>query len=593
MVATKLQNFGAMIPAVDDRLLPQNNAALSQNCWVYKGSLEAFPNMTPVHTLSSTNIGAFRIPIQNYGKDNIPDSYWLEFQTKNFDVISSPVVGDSYERFYWAGDTFSPMYNTKARIAASQSEYILGIPSPSVAPSVVVTGGTGPTETRAYVYTWVSTYGEEGPPSEPVLQTGNSDGTWDVTLTAPTVGDTTSRSLDYVRIYRTITGTSGSTTYYLVVEQAIGTTTYADSIGTTTVAGNSILESTFYTAPPNDIQGITAMPNGIVAGFRENEVWFSEPYKPHAWPTQYTVAVDGEIVGLGVMGQTLVVCTRISPYTISGVNPASMAVSNISTVEPCLSRGSIVSTPRGVVYASQNGLIAVTPGQTNNVTNNLMTKDIWLDVQNYIDPQKIQAATLGDAYYCWGSLGTGCFEDTCFENTAFVLDDFTGAYLGAAIDINDPRIGYMKLTDTTATENCWRDEWTGEILVVRGGDVYWLDLDPDRSRGTYLWKSKVLETPNKRNFAAMRIYFETYSDSPELNPTPNADLVQTLAADQYGLARVYADGVLKFTRELRTSGEMMRLPSGFKGTFWQVEIEARVKVNSIEIATTALELGSV
>lgn len=594
MVAVKLQNLGAMIPAVDERLLPQTNAALAENTWLYKGSIEAFPIMTPVHTMASNAmVRAFRIPIQNYGKDNIPDSYWVEFETKNVDLVSSPTVGDTFERFYWAGDTFSPKYNTKARIAAGSSEYLLGVPAVSTAPSGSVTGGTGPTETRAYVATWVTSFGEEGPPSDPVIITGNSDGSWDLTLTPAAGAEVTDRDLTHVRIYRTITGTTGSTTYYFVTEQPIATTAYSDTTPTTTVAANEIMESLYYDPPPTDLQGIAAMPNGILAGFRENEVWFCEPYKPHAWPSIYTVAVDGEIVGLGVMGQTLVVCTRISPYTISGINPANMAVSKIATVEPCLSRGSIVSTPQGVVYASQNGLIAVAPGMTRNVTSKLITKDIWLDVQNYIDPTKIRAATLGDAYYAWGSLGLGCFEETAFDNDSFVLSDFTASFLGAMIDISDARIGYTKLTNPVATDNCWQDEWTGEIFVARDGVVYWLDLDPDRSRGTFKWRSKMLETPNMRNFASMRIYFDTYRDSPELNPTPNAALVQTLAADQWGLVRLYGDGVLRWTREIRSSGEVMRLPSGYKATFWQVEIEARVKINSIELATTSLGHASV
>jgi len=594
MVAVKLQNFGAMIPAVDDRLLPQSNAALAENAWVYKGSIEAFPIMRQVYDTGSTaNLRTFRVPVQNFGKDNIPDSYWVSFETKNVDFISSPTVGDTFERFYWAGDTFSPQYNTKARIANGDPSYLLGIPGPSVAPTVVVAGGSGPTETRAYVYTWVSAYGEEGPPSLPVVESGNSDGTWTVTITPPAGTEPTNRNITAVRIYRTITGTTGSTTYYFVTEQPIATTDYADSTATTTVSGGNILESLYYQPPPTDLRGMTAMPNGIIAGFRENEVWFCEPYKPHAWPSTYTVAVDGEIVGLGTMGQTLVVCTRISPYTISGVNPATMSVSKIATIEPCLSRGSIVSTPQGVVYASQNGLIAVAPGVTRNMTSKLMTKDIWLDVQRFIDPSKIQGATLGDAYYCWGAMGVGCFEDTAFDNDSFVLDDFTASFLGAMIDINDARIGYTKLVSDVVTDNCWVDEWTGEILVMRDGVVYWLDLDPDNPRGTYKWRSKVLETPNQRNFSSMRIYFETYPNSPELNPVPNAALEQELADDQYGLVRLYGDGVLRWTREIRESGEMMRLPSGYKATFWQVEIEARVKINSIEVSTTALGLGNV
>lgn len=90
----------------------------------------------------------------------------------------------------------------------------------------------------------------------------------------------------------------------------------------------------------------------------------------------------------------------------------------------------------------------------------------------------------------------------------------------------------------------------------------------------------------------MRVYFQELFDTPELDGTPTVGLVQELQSDQWGLARVYADGVLRFTRELRKSGEIFRLPSGFKATFWQVEIEARVQLKSVEIATYPKELGS-
>ena len=46
-------------------------------------------------------------------------------------------------------------------------------------------------------------------------------------------------------------------------------------------------------------------------------------------------------------------------------------------------------------------------------------------------------------------------------------------------------------------------------------------------------------------------------------------------------------------RELRTSGEIFRIPTGFKATFWEVEVEARVKIYSVELATTAKELADV
>jgi hypothetical protein len=592
MVAIRLQSFGAMLPAVDRNLLPQNNAELSRNTWIYSGAIEGMPEPVSVHTLvNSAAKRVFRIPVVNFGKDNIPDSEWLEFLDADTNIILSPVANDSFERVYWCSPSEVPKYNTTARILDGDPAYLLGVPAPVTAPGGSVAGGAAPVETRAYVYTWVSAYGEEGPPSPPFTLTGNASGTWNMTFTAPGAL-ATDRNLTNTRIYRTITGSSGSTTYYLVAEIAIATLAYADTVPTTTVAASTLLQSLFW-SPPTDMDGMVSMPNGMIAGFKGNEVYFCEPYRPHAWPSIYNLSVEGDIVGLGVVGQSLVVCTTRTPYVISGVSPAAMSQSKIASLEPCLSRGSIVSTPGGVLYASQNGLVLVVPGQTRVVTQNIITKDLWLDPQNYLNANRLRATLLGSTYYCWGVIGDGAFEETAFDDDAFLFEDFTGAYLGAIVDFNDERIGYTQLLIAEPHANCWSDEWTGEIMTIRDGQVFWLDLARARPRQPFLWRSKVFDAPNQRNFGAMRTYFELWPDTPTLNPVPNASQSQTLAADQYGLVRVYCDGVLRFTRELRSSGEIMKLPSGFKATYWQIEIEARVRIKSVEIATTAKELISV
>jgi hypothetical protein len=92
---------------------------------------------------------------------------------------------------------------------------------------------------------------------------------------------------------------------------------------------------------------------------------------------------------------------------------------------------------------------------------------------------------------------------------------------------------------------------------------------------------------------AIRVYFDVPDTAPSLNPVPNASLVQTLAADQWGLVRLYGDGNLIWTRELRTSGEMMRLPSGLRYTYAQFEFESILRIKSFQFASSAKELRTV
>lgn len=704
-----------MIPALDPRLLPENNAAQTENVWLHSGAVGGAHTPVEVTTLAVGTRKAFRIPKEYYDKEHIPDSYWVEFDNPDTDIIRSPVISDQFDRFYWCSSTVGPRYNTKARMIAGNTggnaPFKLGIPAPSAAPrisrisgryylaadkfSLSVKAGTvklyhtenygldrqsfydgivdlsnpgnygattayrvlggvttnadnsgifesdipqnqidvygsdavmqykttssgqritisdageitigvpsqpvnepeyvgiGVLETRAYVYTWVSAYGEEGPPSPPTLATGYSGDPWVVRLTAPTSGDTTDRNLSKVRIYRTVTGVSGSTTYFFVTEMDIGTLTYEDTTSDLDVTANAILESTFWSAPPTDLAGLVSMANGIVAGFRDKEVWFSEPYRPHAWPASYAVAVDTPVVGMGVVGQTLIVLTNTAPYAITGINPSVMSISRLKQVEPCLSRGSIVSTTMGVAYVSPNGLALATPGDVRILTHKIVTKDKWLDL---IRGRTFRACSVNNSYYGWGAVVSGCFEPTAFETPgAFLSTDFTGAYSGANIDVEDPRIAFNLMNSELPTYNAYIDIWTGEVLLIRDQKVYWYDISDTRARESFIWKSKIFEMPNQRNLEAMRIYYTTFASTPTQNPVPVVS-PSTLAADMHGIVKVYADDRLVFSREMRSSGEFMRLPSGFKATYWQVEINARVAIQSIEMATAAKELLNV
>jgi hypothetical protein len=471
-------------------------------------------------------------------------------------------------------------------------EWLLGVPAPTVAPSINVTGGAAPTVTRSYVYTWVTAYGEEGPPSPPVTHTGNQSGSWDITLTAADANDLgVNRYLTKVRIYRTITSVSGVATYFLVAEQNINNTTYSDTRSDNDVSAESQLQSTNWSGPPSDLEGWAVMPNGIIAGWRKNELWFCEPYRPHAWPAAYTLVVEYPIVGLGVINQTLVVCTTGFPMTAVGVHPSVISTSKLSTFEPCTSRGSILSTPEGVYYSSYNGIVRVVPGRAENITKNLVTKDEW---QNTFNVTTLVGARLGTALYYFGTASLGVFNKDAFEETAFEQEDLTSAFRGVLLDPTNERVAFNLLESEDATVAVMNDAWTGDVFIIRDNVVYWIDdIDPTPEITPYLWRSKIFQLDKKTNFGAMKVYFEVPPATPALNPVPNTNLVQELAADQYGLVRIYADGVLRHTRELRTSGELWRLPTGFKADYWQFEVEGRVKVLSIQVAESPKELRRV
>lgn len=592
MVAVRINAFGGTVPATDDRLLPDTAATISRNAWLYSGALAGLVSPKFIRNMANTGYGkAYRIPNSYYDAIHIDDSTWMEFPNIDTDVLRSPVVGDTFDRYYWASPADVPRVNSLARIIAGNPAYKLGVIQPTSTPIIAsISGGVSPTtETRAYVVTWVSAFGEEGPPSAPVVGTGKVDATW--TITMPTAGapDIAAYNLSKARVYRTVTSGSNAS-YFFVAEMVIATASYPDSALSAVVSANEILASAGWYPPPTDLQGFVTMPNGMIAGWRNNELWFCEPYRPHAWPSAYTNVVEYPIVGLGVINQTLVVCTAGYPMVATGINPASITLSKLASFEPCMSRGSIISAPEGVYYASPNGLVLVANGIANLVTEGLVMKDEWNVLAQV---STLRATRLANAYYAFGSTRPGFMQLDTFQNTMIQLDDFAGSYQGVLIDPSNQRVAFNTLSTDVSTVNVFNDPWSGETLLIRDDKLYRIDLaDTTSARDVMLWRSKIFQPADKKNFQAMRIYFDT----PAWAPTQVARVTtepQTLGANQYGLVRVYADGRLVMTREIRTSGELMRLPSGFKADYWQVELEHRVVITSFQMATSVKELMKV
>jgi hypothetical protein len=92
----------------------------------------------------------------------------------------------------------------------------------------------------------------------------------------------------------------------------------------------------------------------------------------------------------------------------------------------------------------------------------------------------------------------------------------------------------------------------------------------------FLWRSKVFQPTDKKNFQAMKIFFD-----------------QSLVANDYGTIRAYANGQQVFERLITMSGQLIRLPDGFRADFWQIEIESSTPIYSIEVATSSKELRGV
>lgn len=574
MALIAIKAFGGMVPAVDDRLLPDQNAALAQNTWVYDGKLTGMRAPLLVRSsLNSSTRMVHRVPRRLGDATNIADSYWVEFDNPNTKIVHGAVNNANDPLYYWANGTAPPRYNSRSRIAVATTDLVLGIPSPSVAPTIGVAGGVSATmETRAYVYTHVSAFGEEGPPSEPsIVTTGRVDDTWTVTVAA--VGsDATDRNLTLTRIYRTITSDQGIATYFFVTELPIATLVYADTQSSAVVVLNEQLTSHEYDPPPTNLVGFVNMPNGMIIGWEENRLWFCEPYRPHAWPSSYQISTEFNIVGVGVYGQTAVIATTGVPYMCSGVHPSSMSLVRLSGLpEPCVSAGSVVSAQEGVYYASQSGLVLIGPNTQSVATYKIISKTRW---QELLVLANVSAAMLQKAYIAYAGASLGAFEATAFETTAFDVVYVSATLGGVMIDVEDPRVAVSTLLQSTPTYNIFKDSWSDEVLIIRNRGVYQLDLSSDQAHGTYIWRSKVYQMKRPTNFGAGKVYYE----APDGVASPSTVL------------RVYAEGYLIHTVTLPASGTMFRLPVGTQYDNYQFEFEGNQLITQAHFASTAKEL---
>ena len=508
-------------------------------------------------------------------------------------------------------------------------------------------------EARAYVYTWVSQYDEEGPPSPATLLDGWSNGVWTVGMFTPPTDDMgVTRNLQYCNLYRTVTGTGGGTVYYYVATFrfsdwafsltgisgpwysgtsgnlglptltvngiAVGglsstTAQFVDVLPDNYVTLNIQLPSVTWYPPPENLQGLINLPNGMMAGFLNNEIWFCQPYQPHAWPAGYVLTTDYPIVGIGVTAGALVACTNATPYVINGVSPGNMSQFRCSAPLPCAARGSILSGDSAVTYMSPNGLVQViATGSAVNTTDLWFTREKW----QQLTPQKYtRAIYLASCYFCYGTtspLGVSPVDTSVAQdgftieldqdNTSFTIWPQPGGH----------RLGFNELSSHVLVngiaqniDNVLNDAYTGIGMLISDGAVYYYDFtNPAPTLVPYTWTSKIYQQNNKKSYSAMKVFFTVPAGTPAQNPYPNEAPPDdpswtTLSPGQWAIIKTFVDlnndgsMVLIDAREVRKSGGLLRLPSGFKAENWQWEIMGQVTIANVQIATSAKELANV
>ena len=233
-------------------------------------------------------------------------------------------------------------------------------------------------ETRAVCYTFVNIYGEEGAPSPP-----------NTTTTDPTLGETVQCTLDTVtgyapikeiRVYRTPSGSAIAEYFYAgsinVLSQPPGVYTFADTASPATL--NEPLTSLYYYPPNQSMVGLMSLPNGILCGWYDNKLCFSEAYKAWAWPPSYIQPVTHAIVGGVAYGSGALITTLTAPWIVSGVSPDSMTVSKLNVDQAGVSKWSIGVANGTLMYASNDGIVALNGAAGSLAASEVFfTREVW------------------------------------------------------------------------------------------------------------------------------------------------------------------------------------------------------------------------
>lgn len=340
----------------------------------------------------------------------------------------------------------------------------------------------------------------------------------------------------------------------------------------------TILPSLNYEPPPDELRGLVLLPSNIMAGFVGSKVYLSEPGQYHAWPSDYVLTFDYNVVGLAVNAGTLVVLTEGYPYRVDGNTPESMVPNKVDSMYPCLAKRSIVSTGTGVYYATHSGLALYSPARgSERVTKFVLDRETWDD---FIDGafEIVRATEFEDKYLAFfGAPGFNSGWGFTFE-----ADPQLGGQL-SRIELDQEEAPPLGM---------WTDPSSGDAYITDGSKI--LKYDPYNEsipfgEDAYLdlvWASKTYELPDPVDFGAMQA---TIGDIALAGPTEFS--VTVFKTIQSYTASQVIDYDPNDPSELnRGRREIVRLKNGMKADRFAFTIRGNRAIASVSFATTPTAL---
>jgi len=412
------------------------------------------------------------------------------------------------------------------------------------------TSGNVATETpisRAYLITHVTTFGEESAPSL-VTTSGIVDVYTDQTVTIVVGATPSGRPYSSIRVYRT----DDDGVFRFLVQKSSSGETFTDTSPDSSLGEE--VPSTDWIAPNEAMIGLTAMPNGITAGFFDNTLCFSEAYLPHAWPEAYQLTTAYPIVGLSATDTGLIVLTEGKPYIVQGADPAGMVMNELDIAQSCLSKKSIVDMGGSVIYSSPDGLVGISQSGSKVLTEQIFTKAQWDDYA----PSTVRGFRLEDRYVGFSDRSSG-------NPVGFILD---------------PRGGQNSFCTVNQSLNYvagFNDLETDALYLVRSNSTV-VNFTGDTGYSSAQFYSKHFFTKRPINFGVCQVAF-------------GEDLGGgTTTVKLYGGEKSPTGLIHTQTIPASETVATFRLPSGSRYSIFQVQVTSSREVANIIMAESPREI---
>ena len=387
---------------------------------------------------------------------------------------------------------------------------------------------------------------------------------------------------------------------FFIAERAVTTSDFVDNVPSNEVS--EPIPSLDWDQPVSTLDGIIALPNGVMAAFSGKTLYFCEPWRPHAWPDKYSLTTDFDIVGLGAFGASVAVLTTGNPYIVNGTHPSSMVMEKMELNLPCVSARGIEDLGYAVAYPSNDGLVMVSSSGAQVVTKGLMTKQAW----EKVNPWSIHSGQRDGRYFA------------CHVKTT---NGDVDALEVAIFDTNREQPFVVRCD--IIPDAMFFDIKTGSLYFCSGRSVF--EFDPDGKPNMVMsWKSKEFIMPKPTNFGAILIevdggltpddekaiqdqiaediaYNQTLMTGPSVGDVNsntlneyelNGDNLIDVQRRDYALSVfVVADDEIIAT--VNKVNRMARLPSGFLARKWEIMVSGNLNVVEITMAQTGFELAGV